>query len=120
MNEECLQHLANVITVLCVRNDPTLETIHKCKTPISNSSDFSDVFVIDVEGNKIPWNEVSRISQDEMKSFMKNVSNHIYDFLCKMDDKEFINKFMEFGIKQTMNWELPSNPAVKKNNINDL
>ena len=114
MNEEYLQHLANAITVLCVRNNPTLETIHKGKSPISKTGDFSDVFVIDGKGNKIPWNEISRITQDEMKSFMKNTSNHIYDFLCNIDDESFLYKFIEFGMRQTLNWDLPSRPTKNK------
>ena len=93
MNEEYLQHLANAITVLWVRNDPTLETIHKGKNPISKVGDFSDVFVVDAKVNKISWNEISRITQDEMKSFMKNTSNHIYDFLYNIDDESFLDKF---------------------------
>ncbi len=114
MNEEYLQHLANAITVLRVHNNPTLETIHKGKSPISETGDFSDVFVIDGKGNKIPWNEISRITQYEMKSFMKNVSNHIYDFLCNIGDEKFLDKFMEFGMRQTMNWDLPNRPTKNK------
>jgi hypothetical protein len=34
---------------------------------VSHTGDGSDVFVVDADGNKIPWNKVSRISQEEMK-----------------------------------------------------
>jgi hypothetical protein len=35
---------------------------------VTRSGDYSDVRVIDAEGREIPWNHVSRISQDEMKT----------------------------------------------------
>lgn len=39
--------------------------------------------VIDAEGREIPWNQVSRINQDEIKMLMKGVVNRIHTFLAR-------------------------------------
>lgn len=35
---------------------------------------------------EIPWNEVSRLSDEEMKKLMIDVVNHCYDFLILLFD----------------------------------
>ena len=62
--------LARVMAVACVRNTQ-LEALHAGRTPISRTGDGSDVIVQDAEGNRIPWSEVSRIDDDEMRALMR-------------------------------------------------
>ena len=62
------------MTAACVRRG-YLEKLHAGRTPATRSGDYSDVKVIDAEGREIPWNQVSRISQDEMKMLMTGGPN---------------------------------------------
>lgn len=76
--------LAKVMALMCVRNTG-LENIHAGRSPISETGDYSDVFVHDAQGRKIPWTDVSHIDDDEMKALMKEVVNHLYTFLLHID-----------------------------------
>ena len=84
---------AKLMTAACVRRG-YLEKLHAGFTPVSRAGDYSDVKVIDAEGREIPWNEVSRISQDEMKTLITGVVNRIHTFLARTlfsetEDKAF-------------------------------
>lgn len=63
----------------CVRNTQ-LETLHAGRSPVSAAGDFSDVKVVDAEG-EIPWTEVSRISDEEMKALMIEIVDRVFTFL---------------------------------------
>lgn len=74
--------LAKTMAMLCVRNTH-LETIHAGKIPVTRTGDWSDVTVVDADGNRIPWTEVSRIDEAEMRDLMRDVVNRLYTFhLC--------------------------------------
>ncbi len=62
--------LSKTLAAMCVRNTE-IEDIHAGISPITKAGDYSDVKVIDATGREIPWNDVSRISDDEMKVLMK-------------------------------------------------
>jgi len=49
------------MTTACVRRG-YLEKLHEGVTPVTRSSDYSDVKVVDAEGREIPRNKVSRIN----------------------------------------------------------
>ncbi|WP_062099668.1 hypothetical protein [Caulobacter sp. CCH5-E12] len=68
----------------CVRNTQ-LETLHAGRSPVSASGDFSDVKVVDAEG-EIPWTEISRISDDEMKALMIEIVDRVFTFLSFPED----------------------------------
>ena len=61
--------LARIMAMLCVRNTQ-LETLHSGHTPATRTGDYSDVFVVDADGRHIPWSEVSRIDDAEMRQLM--------------------------------------------------
>ena len=42
--------------------------------------------VIDADGRRIPWPEVSRIGNEEMGGLMRQVVNRLYTFHAKSDD----------------------------------
>ncbi|MBF0249829.1 MAG: hypothetical protein HQL35_04270 [Alphaproteobacteria bacterium] len=63
-----------------------MEVIHAGRSPISETGDYSDVFVHDAQGRKIPWADVSHIDDEEMKALMKEVVNRLYTFLLHIDD----------------------------------
>ena len=77
--------LAKTMAMLCVRNTH-LETIHAGKTPVTKTGDWSDVAVVDANGNRIPWTEVSHITDDEMRDLMRDIVNRLYTFNLCADD----------------------------------
>ncbi|TCO68906.1 hypothetical protein [Rhodovulum euryhalinum] len=76
------------MAVACVRNTQ-LEALHAGRTPISRTGDGSDVIVQDAEGNRIPWSEVSRIDDDEMRAVMREIVDRLYTFHLRIDDPAF-------------------------------
>jgi hypothetical protein len=86
MNEEAEKRiaakLAKTMAMLCVRSTH-LETIHAGKTPVTRTGDWSYVTVVDADGNRILWTEVSHISDDQMRDLMRDIVNRRYTFhLC--------------------------------------
>lgn len=86
MNQEAEKRiaakLAKTMAILCVRNTQ-LEAIHTGKTPVTKTGDWSDVTVVDADGNRISWTDVSHISDDQMRDLMRDIVNRLYTFhLC--------------------------------------
>lgn len=83
MNEEAEKRiaaqLAKAMAMLCVRNS-RLEELHAGVVPVTKTGDWSDVIVLDADGNRIPWLDVSRIDDDEMRALMRDVVNRLYTF----------------------------------------
>ena len=76
---EGLQDLALLMSVNCVRNT-IIEDYHSGTFPSSKTGDYSDVKVVTPFGD-IPWIDVARIDDKEMKEFNIEVVNKIYTFL---------------------------------------
>src|SRR5438309_10347101 len=89
--------LAKAIAVLCVRNT-FLEDLHSGTSPSSKTGDLSDVKVVTPYG-EIPWQQVSRISDEEIKCLMKEIVNKVYTFLCRQEDPAFMEAFLMRGSK---------------------
>lgn len=79
-------NLAHFLAHTCVRNNTSLENIHAGHYPISKTGDYSDVRVVDGIGNEITWNDLSRISDAEMRVFNKQVVNNIFSMLFLLKD----------------------------------
>ena len=110
MNQEAEKRiaakLAKTMAMLCVRNTH-LETIHAGKTPVTHTGDWSDVTVVDADGRRIPWADVSHITDDEMCDLMRDIVNRLYTFhLCADDPK--LQAEMESG------WPLQGNGTSRK------
>jgi hypothetical protein len=102
---------AKLIAAACVRRG-YLEKLHAGITPVTRSGDYSDVKVIDADGREIPWNQVSRINQDEMKTLMTGVVNRIHTFLARTlfsgtEDKAFQQALDRTAISWTHAWDEP-------------
>jgi hypothetical protein len=97
--------LAKAITAICVRNG-YLEDLHSGITPSSKAGDYSDVKVVTPYG-EIPWEKLSRISDEEMKRLMKGIVNQIYTFLCRQADPAFLNWFISMGCNYSALWDKP-------------
>ncbi len=83
---EMQQRLAKHIALRCFRNS-ILEDLHAGKVPDSRSGDYSDV-VVHTPYGEIPWNELSRFNDAEMKELMIDVVNHTYHFIQELFDDE--------------------------------
>ena len=65
-----------------------------------------DVTVVTPYG-EIPWNKVSRISDDEMKLLMQEVVNKVFTVLMHGNDEEFMSALLHWGERQTVRWDEP-------------
>lgn len=97
--------LAKAIAALCVRNT-FLEDLHSGTTPSSKSGDYSDVKVVTPYG-EIPWRNLSRISDAEMKRLMKEIVDKIYTFLCRQGEPAFLEAFLRLGSMYSDRWDEP-------------
>lgn len=75
-----LDLVARSLVENCVRNTNVLESLHSGIFPASQTGDFADVKVVSPYG-EIPWNQLSRLSDDEMRALMKEVVNKVYTWL---------------------------------------
>ena len=107
MKDEINKQLAKCLALLCVRNT-CLEDIHAGIEPASPAGDFSDVKVMTPQG-EIPWSHVSRISDDEMRCFMKEVVNKLYTILTRLDDPAFVERMDQYTRRATAAWDEPEN-----------
>ena len=80
------QRLAKYLVLQCFRNS-VLEDLHAGIIPDSKSGDHTDVAVHTPFG-EIPWDQLSRISDDEMKVLMQDVVKHTYHFIQELFDEE--------------------------------
>ncbi len=97
--------LIRTMAMLCVRNTK-LEDIHAGILPVTRTGDYSDVTVIDADGNRIPWNRVSHFDDDAMRDLMRQVVDRLYTFHIRLDDPEFLD---EIGVwmRAASRWDEP-------------
>jgi len=105
MEEAEAKQLALSLAVLCVRRT-CIEEIHGGKVATSVAGDFSDVQVV-TPARDIPWPEVSRISDEEMRTFMIAVVDRLYTSLLRMDDPSFVERIIRYGRRATRTWNKP-------------
>ena len=97
--------LAKCMAMLCVRNTH-LEAIHAGKTPVTRTGDWSDVIVVDADGNRIPWTVASHISDDQMRALMRDIVNRLYTFhLCA--DEPGLHAEIERWMAVAGQWDEP-------------
>jgi hypothetical protein len=82
-NDIVLQRLAKVAVRDGYRN--FLESIHVGTTPSSATGDGTDIKVVSPYG-EIPWNSVSRISDEEMRKINKRAVSYLYNLLVTLLD----------------------------------
>ena len=109
MASEYEERLAAVVAkgmaVMCFRNT-TIEDFHDRTPPVSHTGDFSDVVVIDANGRRIPWREVSHISQDEMRDLMRKVVNRLYTCQLYAGDPDFFGLLCQ-AAAEARPWDEP-------------
>ncbi len=89
----------------CVRNTE-LENLHSGIAPSTTTGDYSDVKVVTPYG-EIPWNEVSRFNDAEMKVLMKDIVNKVYTFMLHQKEKNVQANMIQFGALCTPEWDEP-------------
>ena len=104
-DEKTCADLAKTLTAMCVRN-AEIENIHAGERFVSKTGDYTDVKVIDAEGNEFAWPDVSHISDEEMKILMKGIVNRLYTFFMQGDDPRF-DKNMHYHKRFTWKWDDP-------------
>lgn len=97
--------LSKAMALICVRNT-CLETLHAGPGLVSLTGDYSDVIVTDANGREIPWSEVSRISDDEMRDLMREIVNRLYTFQLRVGEQEF-RDYLDRQLTSTQNWDEP-------------
>ena len=65
--------LVRTMALFCVRNT-ALEDIHAGPAPVTRTGDYSDVTVVDAEGQRILWPEVGHFDDDAMRALMRDTS----------------------------------------------
>ena len=93
------------MALLCVRNTK-LEDIHAGKSPITHTGDYSDVNVVDADGRHLPWTDVSRIDDNEMRDLMRQVVNLLYTFCHHAQDPAFLDQ-IEIYMRTVRQWDEP-------------
>lgn len=96
---------AKAMAMICVRNT-MLEGLHAGRVPVTKTGDFSDVFVVDADGQHIPWTEVSRLDDDEMRDLMRQVVNRLYTFQVRFGEPEF-QAFVDRWLGAARKWDEP-------------
>ena len=102
--------LARLMAAICVRNS-RLEDLHAGRVPISLTGDGSDIVVLDGEGNRIPWSEVSRIGDEEMRALMCEIVDRLYTFHLRIDDPAFRAEIDRWAAA-TAHWDAPKPDPV--------
>ncbi|MGH7028202.1 hypothetical protein [Brevundimonas sp.] len=92
------ERLALAIVETCVRNTG-LETLHAGTFPRSAAGDYSDVTVATPYGD-IPWTDVSRISDEEMKALMIEVVDRVFTYMSFPEE-------LAGGRTSTSGWDRP-------------
>ena len=107
MEEELAKVLSVQLALCCVRNT-SIENLHAGVTPDSRAGDYSDVTVVTPAGT-IPWKNLSRISDPEMRDFMREVVNKIYTVLLRLGDPAFLERLETYTRQHTARWDEPKN-----------
>jgi hypothetical protein len=109
MDKESAERLAKALALACVRNG-FIEELHCGKSAHSPAGDYSDVRVVTPD-REIPWHELSRISDAEMKRLMKEIVNKLYTVLLNLEDEEFMAALLSWGVRYTQKWDKPEEIA---------
>lgn len=101
------QRIAKHLVLKCFRNS-VLEDLHAGKFPDSKTGDYSDV-VVHTPFGQIPWNELSRFNDAEMKALMVDVVNKTYHLVQELfDEKRGGNLLLQLATKDPApGWEEP-------------
>jgi len=93
-----MKRLAKYLAQHCFRNT-FLEDLHAGITPDSETGDYTDVLARSPYG-EIPWPQLSRLSDEEMKVLMIDVVNKTFRALRLLFDDQFGDELIQYLAKQ--------------------
>ena len=97
--------LVRTMVLLCVRNS-MIEDIHAGLVPVTRTGDYTDVTVIDADGRRIPWPEVSHFDDNAMRDLMRQVVDRVYTFEVRAKDPDFLER-IELWAQVASRWDEP-------------
>ncbi len=97
--------LVRTMALLCVRNTE-LENIHAGPAPVTRTGDYTDVTVVDAEGRRIPWPEVSHFGDDTMRELMREIVDNLYTFLLLSREPGFLER-AAIWMRSASRWDEP-------------
>ena len=97
--------LVRTMVLLCFRNS-VIENIHAGLVPVMRTGDYSDVTVIDADGRRIPWPEVSHFDDNTMRELMRQVVDRLYTFEVRAKDLDFLER-IEIWAQVASRWDEP-------------
>jgi len=103
-NSPLQQTAAKLATMLAfhgVRNS-ALEELHAGTFPSSKTGDYTDVKVVSPYG-EIAWNQLGRISDEEIKSLMEEIVDRLYTFLALLLERGE----PAYGLPLPKHWSAP-------------
>jgi hypothetical protein len=103
---EAAKRIALGMAVYCVRNT-FLEDLHAGLSPCSATGGYANVRVV-APDREFPWEQLSRLDDNEMRVLMQEVVNKIYTALLRLDDPDFIAKLDSFATTYARNWNEPT------------
>ena len=83
--------LVRTMAITCVRNT-MIEDIHAGLEPVTRTGDYSDVTVIDADGRRIPWPDVSHLDDEAMRALMRQVVDRLYTFQVRAEEPGFLDQ----------------------------
>lgn len=96
--------MVKTLAMMCVRNTG-LETLHAGVVPVTHTGDYSDVRVIDADGRKIAWNDVSHLDDGQIRALMTEIVSRLYPIHMLRHD---------FEVRDSLEiWALPYTPSPK-------
>ena len=72
--------------------------------------------VVDAEGQRIPWPEVSRFDDNEMRDLMREIVNKLYTFFLKAEDPDF-TAWTDFVRPGSYHWDRPKIDKVMMHHV---
>ena len=73
-----------------------MENIRASFTPVSRTADGFDVTVVDTDGRRIPWPEVSYLGDKAIRDLIRQVANRLYT-LRAMNDEPALQGVLDLG-----------------------
>ena len=97
--------LVRTMALMCVRNT-ALEDIHAGRVPVTRTGDFSDVMVVDADGRRIPWPQVSHFDDDAMRDLMREIVDKLYTFQIRSREPGFL-ECIGIWMRSASRWDEP-------------
>ena len=83
--------LVRTMALTCVRNT-MIEDIHAGLVPVTRIGDYSDVTVIDADGRRIPWPQVSHFDDESMRNLKRQVVDRLHTFTVRSNEPDFLER----------------------------